>query len=274
MGVKAATFLQNGFPFLIMLTIFRLAFGMVFEIFQNLDFVTEIIRLHELENFFFACSRSLNINEVAGQLSHAQLCPLTWGPSTASVTILWTQKGCLLCELDCRHVCIRCLSSLLNIKMFIGPVAWPCISRNITTARVSRLLHWLSSEDFMTCHLENLSNLLDMFLWSSSTVTLAVTFLTSGELWSTSFSYDSCWGQWSSACHKKSGPFIHCDFCINSLAFIPLDASSAVLDPDSTLGHWSVEVWSQMNCSLFATYTWNLWDSLLMNPRTTLLSDQ
>ena len=77
MGVKAATFLQNGFPFLIMLKIFRLAFGMVFEIFQNLDFVTEIIRLHELENFFFACSRSLNINEVAGQLSHAQLCPLT-----------------------------------------------------------------------------------------------------------------------------------------------------------------------------------------------------
>ena len=223
MGVKAATFLQNGFPFLIMLTIFGLAFGMVFEIFQNLDFVTEIIRLHELENFFFACSRSLNINEVAGQLSHAQLCPLTWGPSTA---------------------------------------------------RVSRLLHWLSSEDFMTCHLENLSNLLDMFLWSSSTVTLAVTFLTSGELWSTSFSYESCWGQWSSACHKKSGPFIHCDFCINSLAFIPLDASSAVLDPDSTLGHWSVEVWSQMNCSLFATYNWNLWDSLLMNPRTTLLSDQ
>ena len=49
------------------------------------------------------------------------------------VTILWTQKGCLLCELDCRHVCIRCLLSLLNIKMFIGPVAWPCnaISRQI-----------------------------------------------------------------------------------------------------------------------------------------------
>ena len=47
-------------------------------------------------------------------------------------TILWTQKGCLLCELDCRHVCIRCLLSLLNIKMFIGPVAWPCnaISRH------------------------------------------------------------------------------------------------------------------------------------------------
>ena len=43
-----------------------------------------------------------------------------------SVTILWTQKGCLLCELDCRHVSIVVLLSLLNIKMIIGPVAWPC----------------------------------------------------------------------------------------------------------------------------------------------------
>ena len=53
-------------------------------------------------------------------------------PYEQSVTILWTQKGCLLCELDCRHVCIRCLLSLLNVKMFIGPVAWPCnaISRH------------------------------------------------------------------------------------------------------------------------------------------------
>ena len=45
---------------------------------------------------------------------------------SVTVTILWTQKGCLLCELDCRHVCIRCLLSLLNIYMFIRPVAWPC----------------------------------------------------------------------------------------------------------------------------------------------------
>ena len=54
------------------------------------------------------------------------------GCQATTVTILWTQKGCLLCELDCRHVCIRCLLSLLNMKMFIGPVAWPCnaISRH------------------------------------------------------------------------------------------------------------------------------------------------
>ena len=56
-----------------------------------------------------------------------------WG--SVCVTILWTQKGCLLCELDCRHVCIRCLLSLLNIKMFVRPVAWPCnaISRQFVT---------------------------------------------------------------------------------------------------------------------------------------------
>ena len=55
-------------------------------------------------------------------------------PRASFVTILWTQKGCLLCELDCRHVCIRCLLSILNIKMFIGPVTWPCnaISRHLS----------------------------------------------------------------------------------------------------------------------------------------------
>ena len=58
------------------------------------------------------------------------------------VTILWTQKGCLLCELDCRHVYIRCLLSLPNIKIFIGPVAWPCnaISRHVCSQVIDQYL--------------------------------------------------------------------------------------------------------------------------------------
>ena len=62
---------------------------------------------------------------VTGILCMTKLISCTWWVRVF-VTILWTQKGCLLCELDCRHVCIRCLLSLLNIKMFIGPVAWSC----------------------------------------------------------------------------------------------------------------------------------------------------
>ena len=56
-GVKAGSFLQNCFPFLIMMTIFRHTSGLGLEIFQNLDFFIEIIRLHELKNLCFCLSK-------------------------------------------------------------------------------------------------------------------------------------------------------------------------------------------------------------------------
>ena len=116
------------------------------------------------------CACSRSLSMIEGELWPSQLRLLTWGPLSA--------RG----SLSALMVLIlkRCFYSK---QMAIGV--------------------------FKRGQLENLSNLPDMFPPSSFTVVQAVTFLTSGEVWSTSFSYSPCRGHWPSVCHKKFGPLIY-----------------------------------------------------------------
>ena len=73
---------------------------------------------------------------------------------------------------------------------------------------------------------------------------------------------------------RKAGSLNHLFILLKFLESSPWDASSAGLSCVDTYCHWWTSVWSRINCTRLAMKTLNLWDWLLIQPKTIWLSVQ